>query len=144
MKYTGKRISDTEFKRLHEEHIASHWWRRVFRPAALQYFGYRCAVCGLDYQRRHSWRRLIVDHVRYWKNGKLIFGEEVYADVRCMCPDCNRKGVRNAQVLRTHRIVHLIFRWTVWLTMLPLGVLWRTIQALTTKIRNTCSQTRPR
>lgn len=144
MQYTGKHLSDAEFKRLHSQHIASEWWRDTFRPAALRHYGFKCAECGKEYEKRgiSGWR-LIVDHRRYWKDGRLIFGHETFADVRLLCPPHNRKGVRKDEVLAISRMTHLLWKCTVWLIGLPAKVLWRTTKKLTKKIIAAVSQTRP-
>src|SRR5205807_1853538 len=90
------RLTDAQFKGEHFRRITSPDWRRRFRPAAIKHYGDRCAVCGLEYEKRgfNRWQ-LIVDHKRYWKDGKLIFGRETMDDVRVLCPDHNRKGVQS-------------------------------------------------
>jgi hypothetical protein len=120
----SKRLSDAEFARCHAGHLASAWWRTVFRPQALAHYRYRCAVCGMAYQRLgYAPAQLIVDHKRYWKDGQLIFGHETFEDVRLMCPFDNRQGIRSDSVIRVQRRVYLLSRSIAWLVKLPFRLL---------------------
>lgn len=120
---SSSRLSDAEFKRRHAEHIASYWWKEQFRPKALEHYGHRCAVCGLGYATKYNWRQLHVDHKRYWKDGKLIFGRETMEDVRLRCPDCDSKGVASDYAIKLWKNDLRWVRAFGWLMRFPVRVL---------------------
>src|SRR5438552_2011456 len=125
-----ERLSDAEFQRLHRQWIASQAWKD-FRRTALAHYHFRCAICGFGYtQSGISKWQLIVDHRRYWSDGTLIFGRETCADVRLLCPGCNRKGIRSDASIRRDRTAYRWHRAILWLLLLPLRLLWWLLRRL--------------
>lgn len=108
-------LTKDEFRRLHRQHVNSDGWKQ-FRRRFLEHAGYRCAVCGFDYASRgHSKWQLNVDHRFYWKDGRLIFGRETFADVRCLCPDHHLKGVRDEYSVGQHRGAYRSLKAVRWI-----------------------------
>ncbi|QDT46154.1 hypothetical protein Pan258_01710 [Symmachiella dynata] len=102
-----QRLPRAEFKRLHSEHIHSDWWKNVFAPMVRRHFEWTCCVCG-----KRGW---IVDHKRYRKDGRLIFGRETINDVRLVCDRCDRKGTRSDFAVSQSKIAQTYVTALDWL-----------------------------
>lgn len=117
-----------DFHARHRAWISSNEWK-AFRRRALAHYRYRCAVCRLDYSVS-PWQ-LIVDHKRYWKDGRLIFGRETFADVRVLCPSHNLKGVHSDTFFRQWRNSYLFLKA---IRLLP-RIAVRVLRALIRRVR---------
>ena len=132
----SKPLPPGEFHRLHKAHIASAWWKD-FRRRFLEYAGYRCSVCGFDYlEHGYSKWQLITDHKLYWKNGKIIFGHETFDNVRCVCPGCNRKGVRSDATVRSDRKAYWYFKALLWVSVLPFRLIRGIVRLVSRRVRS--------
>ncbi len=102
----------------YQEYLHSEWWLH-FRQRAIDYYGHRCKVCGLDWKT--AGRRLDIHHYRYWKNGESILGREKLSDVCLLCEKHHPQGAYSREQVFHDRIWYLCWK-TV---LLPLRLLFR-------------------
>jgi 5-methylcytosine-specific restriction endonuclease McrA len=105
---TGGKYGRRGFKKKKKgvpEYYSTETWRAK-RAEAFRIHGYKCAVCGTT-------KDLQVHHLRYYKDGKSIFGNEDPAkDFRILCKKHHPKGRYSSwQIKRDVKS----FKWVRWL-----------------------------
>lgn|GEM_PF-3075058 len=96
----------------YRQYLASDQWKDKAKEVR-EYYHYKCAVCDLDYQKKHL--PIQVHHMFYSKNHQSIIGKEhPYFHLRLLCTAHHPQGkLSNESIQLWRKSYKFQKRWSI-------------------------------